>query len=148
MGIRLQGMITPRISIFDLGIEVFKDQVVEITSAQYGSSLNCRQYVGSGALKVVGDAVTARPVPKSYNNQPKGTSMNAPKLSSKPFIPTEVKSSTGSPVVINDLGGLHIGEEKVNLFSKFSYAQLKASKNLAGALKNKLIVSATAEPAL
>lgn len=69
MGIRVKGMVDPKVVIYDLGgISIYKDQVVELTAVQFNGSPNTQAMVAGGVLSVVIDAVTPPHVDPSISD--------------------------------------------------------------------------------
>lgn len=75
MGIRLKGMIEPKVRIYDLAIDVYKDQVIELTPTQFNTSEDTLQMVDGQLLTVVYDPVTPPIVDPSLEDVDRRTFM-------------------------------------------------------------------------
>lgn len=69
MGIRVKGLIDPKVVIYDLGnVSVFKNQVIELTPTQFNNSADVTAMVAGNLLQVVLDPVTPPQVDPSMSD--------------------------------------------------------------------------------
>lgn len=116
----LKGLVRPKLTIYDLGIEVKENQVVEITNAQYSASPDAQQYLRRGLLAQVYN-VAPTPVVVDLADVDKSTlKLRNEVVLQKHIDPAFLQSIGGAavaPVFITDpvfsvgmmvVGGLHL----------------------------------------